>query len=368
LLRDRKYVEKKIRRASGLYYTRYVKTPDLIVAKTLHEKRINVVGEFQTQIKSVKRYGKRLVFEFPKQLNLDSGYETALSLILGLRSLSMNRRLRKGRYYLEFDKLTAISPSMLLIVASEIDCLFLKGNYRQRNLVPADTDRWETHITALFNDFGIFELLNASPRARYTYGENLKAAKFIRGTTQDGGAALQLIENIVEISKKKPNQGERLYEGLGEALANALDHGHPNTYVSYPAERFRAWWAGAIYDESNETTHFMVYDRGIGLPASIPENHQKWFATIYDAIKGTETEDAELIWSAIQSPRSGTSLKHRGEGLKQMAEVVDNHPGSELQIFSGRGSVTYRGKNKKILNALPVEFPGTLVEWRIKHD
>ena len=65
----------------------------------------------------------------------------------------------------------------------------------------------------------------------------------------------------------------------------------------------------------------MVYDRGIGLPASIPEKNYSWFASIYNSIKGTDTEDAELIWAAIKNPRSGTGLHHRGEGLKQINTI-----------------------------------------------
>jgi len=360
--RDRKLLKKRSSRKKNVSERRYYEDPDLNKARAKYNEQIAKVGHLNSERKKVPRHGKREVYDIEGKLDFEGNYNEMLKVILSLRGISQTRR--KVRYYLEFERLAAISPGALLALAAEIDCLF---KFR-KNSTPADTDRWNKRITALFNDFGIFELLNVNPVVKYTFGETLKASKFIRGTTQDGSAALQLIKNIVKISKEKPSEGERLYEGLGEALANALDHGHPNSYISYPATLVRAWWAGAIYDESNKTTYFMVYDRGIGLPASIPEKHQAWFSKVYERIKGTETEDAELIWAAIKSPRSNTQLTHRGEGLKQMAEVVDNHPGSQLQILSGRGSVTYSGKGKRNLNSLPVEFPGTLVEWRISHD
>lgn len=362
LSRDRQLLKKRSSRKRNVSERQLYEDPDLKRAISKYHSQIAKVGHLLPERRKVPRHGKRAVFDIVGELDFEDNYAEMLKVILALRKIPRTRR--KLRYYLEFEKLTTISPGALLALAAEIDCLFSVTT----KATPADTDRWDERVTALFNDFGIFELLNVNPVVNYTFGETLKASKFIRGTTQDGGAALQLIENIVKISNEKPSEGERLYEGLGEALANALDHGHPNSYISYPANLIRAWWAGAIYDESTKTTYFMVYDRGIGLPASIPEKHQAWFSTIYDTIKGTKTEDAELIWAAIKSPRSGTQLKHRGEGLKQMAEVVDNHPGSQLQILSGKGSVTYSGKGKRNLNALPVEFPGTLVEWRIHHD
>ena len=173
---------------------------------------------------------------------------------------------------------------------------------------------------------------------------------------------------MVELSSEKPAEGERLYEGLGEALANTLDHAYPNTHVSFPGIHAKAWWAGAIYDEVTKTTHFMVYDRGIGLPARIPEMSFTWYEDMFNKMKGTVLADAEIIWAAIRSPRSGTNLAHRGEGLKQMADVVDSHPGSELRIVSGSGEVIYTGSGKKKLRALPAKFLGTLVEWRIRHE
>jgi len=362
LKRDKRYLQKERKRRRQIAVKEFKPDENFSTAVRKYKRQIEAVGHFTPERRKVPRHGKRDVYDFPATINFEENFPETLSVILGLRKLSSSKR--KVLYYLEFEHVKNISPGALLVLAAEINCLFKLGKPTSR----ADTDKWDQSVTALFNDFGIFELLGVDPRVNYTFGDTLKATKFMRGTTQDGSAAYQLIENIVKISKEEPSEGERLYEGLGEALANTLDHGHPHNYISYPAERLKAWWAGAIYDESTKTTYFMVYDRGIGLPASIPEKHNAWFKSIYEALKGTETEDAELIWAAIMSPRSGTQLKHRGEGLKQMAEVVDNHPGSQLQILSGRGSVIYSGKDDKVLNALPVEFPGTLVEWRIRHD
>lgn len=342
-------------------------TPELQSAKDLFRKQVEKVGRFEGEIRKIPVYGKRRIFDIPENLDFEDNYEQSLECFLGIRSIGEKLRRRKFQYYLEFSALKNIQPSALLVLAAELDCrLGLSTRINRRNRIPADANRWEPHITALFEDFGIFELLKVKPNVRMTFGENLKAVKFRIGKMQDGKAAQKLIKDIIETTGKQPNEEARLWEGIGEAVTNVLDHAYPHPHVSYPAKRIPAWWAGAIYDENSRNTHFMVYDRGIGLPKSLPE--KAGFSALWKSLGMTNTTDAGLIWAAIQQPSSGTQLEYRGEGLRQMAEVVDNHPGSSLQILSGNGSVTYIGMQKPILKTLPVEFCGTLVEWRIQHD
>lgn len=335
-------------------------------ARLKFERQLAVVGSVEGITKKVPRYGNRKVFEFPSEMDFEDNYNGTISMILKLRELEKFQFSRRP-FYLEFEKLKSISPGALLVLAAELDCLYRLWSNSRKKPIAADSDRWDSGITALFSDFGIFDLINAAPVIDYTYGESLRAVKFRRGETQDGSVADALIKDIVGVSEKAPSERARLYEGLGEALANTLDHAYPNPYVSYPSTRIKAWWAGAIYDETSNITHFMVYDRGIGLPARIPDRNHEWYSEVLKHLLGTKNADADLIWAAIRSPRSGTLLDHRGEGLKQMAEVVDSHPGSDLRISSGQGLVSYFGAGKKELKSLNAPFTGTLVEWRIKH-
>jgi len=356
----------RFRRRHNLEYRFYLSQERLTSARLKYRQQISIVGCKEFAERNVPRHGIRRVFDFPEKMNFKDELEDTMCMLLKLRELE-SVKYRRRKFYLEFEKIKAISPGALLVLAAELDSLYRRWGQRRRKPITADSDRWNTGLAALFSDFGIFDLLNAKPVAEFTYGDELRAVKFRCGETQDGSVADQLIRDIVHVSDKAPAERARLYEGLGEALANTLDHAYPNPYVSYPATRLSAWWAGAIYDEARNITHFMVYDRGIGLPASLPEQHYEWFEQIYRSIKGSKNEDAELIWAAIKSPSSGTKLIHRGEGLKQMAEVVDSHPGSELKILSGQGSVIYNGNGKKILNHLKAPFLGTLVEWQINH-
>jgi len=364
--RVRRIERSRSRRVTTSKIAHSSKIARLKVARLKFENQLSVVGIVEGVTKKVPRYGNRKVFEFPAQMDFEDNYNDTVSMLLKLRELE-KFQFAKRPFYLEFEKLNSISPGALLVLAAELDCLYRLWSDSRKKPISADSDRWDAGITALFSDFGIFDLINAAPVIAYTYGESLRAVKFRRGETQDGSVADALIKDIVEVSEKAPSERARLYEGLGEALANTLDHAYPNPYVSYPSTRIKAWWAGAIYDETSNITHFMVYDRGIGLPARIPVRNHEWYSEIFKRLTGKQDEDAELIWAAIRSPRSGTMLDHRGEGLKQMAEVVDSHPGSDLRISSGQGLVSYFGADKKELKSLNAPFTGTLVEWRIKH-
>ncbi|PHS24250.1 MAG: hypothetical protein COA84_09685 [Robiginitomaculum sp.] len=365
---DKKYLYKLAKRRGRSCLFHHKDSTELSESKKLYARQITAVGRFEGKRRKIPIHGVRKAFDLPENLDFEGNYDTSLKCLLGIRALGDMQRRNKFNYYLEFSLLKNISPAALLVLTAELDCRVGYANTARRKgqRLPADSQKWNPHITALFQDFGIFELLCAQPEVRMTYGDKLKAVKFRRGTTQDGDAALRLIHEIVEVTGNEPNSQERLWEGIGEAVANVLDHAYPHPYVSYPAKRIAAWWAGAIYDNLSHTTHFMVYDRGIGLPASLPK--KEGFQALLARLAISNPTEAHLVWAAIKNPQSSTLLGYRGEGLRQMAEVVDNHKGSSLQILSGNASMTYLGGENKILKNLPVEFCGTLIEWRIKHE
>lgn len=304
----------------------------------------------------------------PARLNLTDNYLETISFFVHLQHfLKIRPDSKRIQKYLEFKHLRQVDLGSLLMLAAELDC-FIGPYSKTRRVVgesgTADTHLWDLGIAYLFEHFGLLRLLGRRPTASLPEidSSDLQPVKFRRNVKVETTEAQGLIEDVGRRTGTQDDLKRRhTYEALIEAMTNTKMHAYPpGQFYNFPGKTLSYWWGGAMFDRSNNHTKFVIFDRGIGLPRTIPNQHwMKGFVRI-----GTET-DADLIAAALTQSRSQTGLAHRGKGLPQMAEAVDLRAGSELRILSGRGIVTYRGRDNIEKAELPIDIGGSLIEWTV---
>ncbi|MEO0399639.1 MAG: hypothetical protein AAF224_09510 [Pseudomonadota bacterium] len=336
----------------------------LAVARDLFQQRIQYCekGEIEDRPDS-----RRIALVCPQELNIQANFQGTLGFFANLQHfIHLRPRTKKRTKYVDFCNLKTIDFGSLLVLAAELDmALGQRSKQRYRNvLLPADVHLWQSGIAYLFQQFGILELTGYRPREG---DEALQAhpyltpIRFRRDTLVKGSLANDLVQDVSALSvRRDEEQGGKLYTALTEAMTNTNMHAYPVSFTNYPGRTNTFWWGGAIYDRSTETAHFVMYDRGVGLPKTIPK--RGWARSMVDS---GANSDSALVKAALTAPRSSTGEPQHGKGLRQMAEAVDHKEGSFLRIISGKAVVTYRGDNQISSRELPVEFGGTLIEWSI---
>lgn len=339
--------------------------PEVVAARTLYRDRRSRRHAAEIEDRPDSR---RTALVSPKHLNLASNYVDTISFILNLQHFLNVRPNRKRRTkYLDFADLETIDLGALLMIAAELDTHlgpYSKQGRQTGDLRDADTHLWSPSISYLFQHFGIFDLVGYKPTQTLPRDavQNIEVVKFRRNVLIQPKVAFDLIDDIGKLSPTRDeNQRSRMYEALVEAMSNTTMHAYPkNSYMNYPGRTLKYWWGGALYDKENEQTVFVLFDRGIGLPKTIPS--RPWIRTLIDP---QSASDAALISVALTQSRSQTGLPQHGKGLPQMADAVDLREGSELRILSGKGIVVYRGKDKITEDELPIDIGGSLIQWVI---
>lgn len=77
--------------------------------------------------------------------------------------------------------------------------------------------------------------------------------------------------------------------------------------------------------------------------------------------------DSELIGMSMMGDVSGTKKDKRGQGSKSILKLVEETSGGLLWVFSNNGVYKFdQAVKKPKMYALPMQFPGTLVQWNIE--
>lgn len=305
---------------------------------------------------SVTTEDRRFVIQLPESLDFEENYETTVSHLQALRRAVQTRKRMRS---LLFNELRFISPSAALVLASEVD----RWNQSIKGRIRANVPTWHEEIKQLLCEMGYFELLRLP---KPTFDESSKKVVFLKFTRGDVGApnagalAKQFridVEQMAGSSIKK----HFLFEGLSEAITNVGQHAYPD-----PAT-FGQWWLSASFDRKASVLCVMFYDRGVGIPTTLPRAH------FFENIKAlfNQWRDSEKIEAAMRGGRSATEKIERGKGLRNFIEFATSHKRGRLSIYSLRGM--YRMSWKKEHSApesterrdYENSIGGTLIEWLI---
>lgn len=156
---------------------------------------------------------------------------------------------------------------------------------------------------------------------------------------------------------------DHLYRGLTEAMTNA----HHHAYLDQRGDginldlSYRPWWM--FSQEKDGLLNVVFCDLGLGIPATLPIRHEKWWGYVKRFgldLKG----EGKLIQGAVRNSQSRTRKLHRGKGLRQIAETVNSAPKGRVHIFSNHGLYTLEGgvENTYDYNE---SIMGTVIQWRM---
>ena len=259
-----------------------------------------------------------------------------------------------------------LAPDAALVFAAELDrWRHVKGI----QLRPWKQKKWNQQIRRLLSEMGLFELLQLKGKPRVIDRGAIRFIQFISGNKSDGQLAAKLILKIKEVfPRSDPGYTDQLYDGLSEAMTNVIQHAYPQDgYFPYEIINNQFWLSGSFDYKINRAT-VMVYDQGVGIPATLPQ----WgkYAKVIDLLNllKKDKRDANLIEAALEVGTSRMKEEHRGTGLPELIQFSEKVKG-ELRIISGSGEVVHKASIKKKSTKTHVQpLFGTFIEWTFDWD
>jgi len=305
------------------------------------------------------------VIHAPKVLSLGSEYRNDfLGFLYTYRwevfvAPSLEKKV-KHTNLIELKSVQSLDLDGALVLVAEYARNCKNNNYRPL----INDEEWVPEVRNLLEQLGFYEFVQATERSGHPAVPESAGRQFVRfasGSEVKGAQATALIETL-ELAAGSTPKRQAIYAGLVEAMMNVINHAYRDRRPTvYPA--LENWWIAGSFDAATQELEFIVYDQGIGIPASIPGD-QHYFDFIARLLKGAE--DADMIEAAIELGRTSTDMPERGNGLWTICQVAEELDGSMVRILSGRGEVTYSSRGEVRKKAFSNPFCGTLVQWTLK--
>ncbi|MGY5811981.1 hypothetical protein ACXHXG_30310 [Rhizobium sp. LEGMi198b] len=158
---------------------------------------------------------------------------------------------------------------------------------------------------------------------------------------------------------------------LSEAMSNVTNHAYPEDFIP-PYPHINSLWVAATADRSKNTLTVVLYDQGVTIPYTYPridrlERVLKYLRrTLRREPKFEYENDGIYIRAAMKYGGSRTDQRHRGKGLPQMIQVIEQAGVGAMTVYS-RGGWCKRDSNGRFSSgAVPFSFGGTLIEWTVE--
>jgi len=319
----------------------------------------------------------------PADFQLQGNPEGVLAFVYELRRQVFLRRRFGGHgarskpdLYIDLDPIQEIDIEGALVLAAELDrvrrVLRIKAVMDDENWHPFV--RWFLHGVGLYN---VIEAERLQPGCQIEAFEavaaeaGLQVIPFVSCTKADPGKALHLREELYRHCVRPGDETQmKVYEALVEAFNNAVGHAYRADVEGDGLPRIGRWWAGALIDQRRGYLYIVVYDQGVGIPATLPR--RRWWEVIAGRLP--EFTDAAVIQGALEYGRSGVSddalfgdeADGRGNGLWRMCELADTFDEADVRFTSLKGDVLYAKGGRLERTNLKTRFPGTLIRWRTK--
>lgn len=275
--------------------------------------------------------------------------------------------LKAGRRVVfNFDATEEITIEALAYLLGNIEVLlhFYKGHIN-------GTYSQHESVNQLLRDSGFLRILKYSDAVTSDNPPTSEIVhlNFVSGSFVEAEEITPLREEVTkkEISIPKVDQN-KIFRAISEAMLNVHHHAYSGVKHKLPKHSFvkGRWWLGAQFNKKTRVLNFAMYDIGQGIPASMPRNYDLKYLQSFSDSKSSRCTDAELIYAATRPGKTSTKKRHRGRGLPDMHQIVENNRG-EMWIYSGFGRYYFTGKNSH-KNKLDINCAGTLVLWSIYTD
>lgn len=308
-----------------------------------------------------------VVVQPPRKFNLSTNYHDTVTCLQELKAqaLSPGEEMSRQRLSIDLVRIDRLSVAAALVLSAEID------RCRRTQRIPLQPNRvrlWTPQVKSMLMDLGFFELLGVdNPRVpdRSIISNEVTILPLMSyaGLDTDACAALEdQLRDVASAFQQEPS----IFEALAEATHNAVDHAYPENYEwRFPPLR-RRWWATGSWHTSRQEVKFLVYDQGVGIPATLP----RW--DYWEAVRGALPEwtgnlsrdHAKLIRAALDISRTSKG-PGRGRGLNDVISLLKYIKGGRVRILSGKGQVLYHGEDRIELSERELHLGGTLIEWTI---
>lgn len=333
------------------------------IRKISRLRRIRARHAERKSTAQVPRNHIRLVL--PPEISFRTNYDDIVQLLEDLRDVVFNHH---APVFLDFSQVRKISPAATLVLVAEVfRCRHLAPTFRVNGNYPNDPV-----IGQQLKDMGFYPLIkvNNPPAAsqKPMPPPQVEYIKFFTSNNVRASLAKQLRLALTKgASAIRVEARHRMFEGLKEAMNNAIQHAYLRSVKPrFPQMRDRWWMAGAI-DRRNNELMVMFFDQGVGIPRTLPRRHPKTFKIVQRLLRLDDGPSAR-IKIAIRLGESSTGQSFRGKGLHDVREFVTLCREGQLRILSGSGEYVYNADGRDKLTDHPRSIGGTLIQWRVSQS
>lgn len=299
----------------------------------------------------------------PEKLSLKENYDQVVKLVHDMRLIALSERQRVG---LDFGGVAEVGPATALYVAAEIyRCRHVQeGQRRVTGKHPEDRQ-----IARLLKEMGFNDLLGIDDPDVSDEAPSVEYIPFISSNRVEGTFALQLRQALEQGSSAIPPAFRKvMYGSLTEAMANVIHHAYPSGAEKKLIVMQSRWWMAGSIDRRKNELMMMLYDQGVGIPATIPRSHpvERWGGLLN--MLGVKADDGNLIKVATMLGRTQTRDEHRGRGLQDVLQFVKISEKGELRILSNKGEYIYNSDGSDEVGVHRRDLGGTLIQWRVSRS
>lgn len=225
-------------------------------------------------------------------------------------------------------------------------------------------------VEQVLQQIGVLPLLG-KPERLVPDADDVIHWRFIDGTMAEGEKANRLIEVFAEKLPSSLSRG--LYNGLVEAMTNCVHHAYLESRGDGVTGKLEdGWW---MFAQERETRLMVAFcDLGIGIPRSLPKTHDPTVLSgvlerVGRLLRVRGYRDADFVAAAFEVGKTRTAEPHRGFGLKEFREVIDNAREGTLRIFSNKAGYTYSlnidDEPLEVRHEYNDSIFGTLIQWSL---
>lgn len=310
---------------------------------------------------------EEVLLDVPEEFNLGDNVNDSLDFFGRLRqSILVDRKLGK----IDFRSCNSISAGAGFILAAEVDrCRQLR--YRDGRPALTGTYPDDAGMGRFLDDLGFFRFLKI--RSPVYRSDSSSRTKFIamRSGCRDKGKEIHYVTEVLGTGSVRLDEEARdtLYEGLLEAMNNVTSHAYPleDRSASLPVLQGR-WWAAGYWDNLRKEVGVLIYDQGVGIPATLPNSRHGTLLTEIRRRLGLGNSDPECIRAAMEIGTSSSRSEHRGRGMASLRHAVGRVTDGHLLILSGAGVYLHTADGREETSALRTSLGGTFIEWRIRDE
>ena len=200
------------------------------------------------------------------------------------------------------------------------------------------------------------------------------------------GSGADLRDDIVDYIQRsvyEDNMSPETEHVYGDAVSETINNVDRHAYPDLETDQ-KKWWL--ICDLFGDQLYLAIYDIGVGIPKTVvdrpwflasmkkyyPAQHAEMQKALPDEAKGLRAfvvnkfKDSQLIYLSMQGEVTGTKVSKHGQGSKSIKKLVSDTIEGTLWVFSNKGVYKFEEEDTTpSLYRLPLQLPGTLIQWNI---